>query len=148
MARNGKGTTRILLGALAFTLAGAAMAPSARAEQPAERPGRNAVRSQLRRASRFAAPGVAASDAFQVRYSLPRDADLSVTLLDLQRMPLRTFHLIKGQAGTLAGENALTIWDGKDSKGRDVPAGEYWAALSFQDAAGAVETKRFRLVKP
>ncbi len=112
------------------------------------RPGREAVRSQLRRAPRLGGPRAAAQDAFQVRYTLPQDADLSVTLLDLRRIPLRTFQVAAGEPGAQAGENVLTLWDGKDLEGQEAPAGEYWAALSFRFPDGSVENKRFRVVKP
>lgn len=111
-------------------------------------PTRDQVRAQLRRSNRFTGPSAARPDAFQVNYSLPADAALSVTLLDLHRIPLRTFQVARGEPGTRAGENVLTLWDGKDARGGDVPPGEYWAALSFRFDDGSVENKRFRLVKP
>jgi len=113
-----------------------------------QRPSRDEVRSQLRRAPRFMGPAANLPAAFQVNYALPQDADVSVTLLDLKRMPLRTFQVAKGQPGAQAGDNTLAIWDGKDSAGQDTPAGEYWAAVSVRYADGSMENKRFRLVKP
>ncbi len=118
------------------------------ADENVARPNRDEVRSQLRRSSRFAGPQAALPNAFQVRYSLAKDAALSVTLLDIHRIPLRTFQIPKGEPGTQPGDNVLTIWDGKDSHGKDVPAGEYWAALSFRFEDGTVDNKRFRMVKP
>ncbi|HRY30686.1 MAG TPA: hypothetical protein P5079_11700 [Elusimicrobiota bacterium] len=118
------------------------------ADETIVRPTREEVRSQLRRAPRFAGPSAAAPDAFQVKYSLAEAAPLSVTLLDLSRIPLRTFHVAAGEKGARAGENVLTVWDGRDSAGRDAPSGEYWVCLSFRHADGRVENKRFRINKP
>ncbi|MBI4397207.1 MAG: hypothetical protein HY548_08940 [Elusimicrobia bacterium] len=119
------------------------------ADEPVQRPTREEIRRQLR-PPRLAGRGAQAadSDAFQVQYTLSKEAKLSVTLLDIRRMPIRTFQVPAGSPGTAAGENRLTIWDGKDAQGNDAPPGEYWAALSIQDADGALENKRFRLVKP
>lgn len=132
---------------LSLFLLGAVPA-AAFADENFARPNREQVRSQLRRSSRFAGPSAARPDAFQVTYSLPRTAALSVTLLDLHRIPLRTFQIPKGEPGTLTGDNVLTLWDGKDIQGKDMPAGEYWAALSFRFEDGTVDNKRFRMVKP
>ncbi len=118
------------------------------ADEDVSRPSREQVRSQLRRSTRFSGPQAALPSAFQVKYTLPKDAALSVTLLDLHRIPLRTFQVPRGEPGTQAGDNVLTVWDGKDSQGKDVPSGEYWAALSFRFDDGTVDNKRFRLVKP
>jgi hypothetical protein len=113
------------------------------------RPDREQVRSQLRHSNKLASgPMAALPSAFQVNYTLPKDAALSVTLLDLHRIPLRTFQVPRGEPGTRAGDNVLTVWDGKDSQGHDVPGGEYWAALSFRFDDGTVDNKRFRVVKP
>jgi hypothetical protein len=112
------------------------------------RPDRDEVRRQLRRSARFAAAAAAQSDAFRLRYTLPSDAHLSVTLLDLARMPIRTFHVPSGEPGAREGENTLTVWDGKDSRGLEAPAGEYWAALSFRYPDGTIHNKRFRIQKP
>ena len=79
---------------------------------------------------------------------LARPADVSVTLLGARGMPLRTFHLAAGSDGTQAGHHELTVWDGLDAAGQDAPAGEYWVAVSLRAGDGAVENKRFRLVKP
>jgi len=117
-------------------------------ESTIRRPSREQVRSQLRPPAKFGSPKAAVQEVFEVEYDLPAEADLSVTLLDLRAMPLRTFHLAKGQPGTLAGKNKITIWDGTDSNGQEMPAGEYMAALSFQYKDGTVENKRFRIIKP
>jgi len=138
-------------GLLAPSLFLAALCSTGRA--PAEekgivRPDRHEIRAQLRRGHRFAGPRASAPDAFQLQYALPEPADLSVTLLDLRRVPLRTFHVSAGQPGAQAGENTLTVWEGRDSQGEEAPAGEYWAALSFRYTDGRVENKRFRVLKP
>ena len=113
-----------------------------------ERPTREQVRAQLRPVRRALAAPSAASDAFQVQYTLRGDADLSVTILDVRRMPIRTFQVAAGAPGALAGEDSLTLWDGKDSQGGDAPAGEYWASLSCRYGDGSLENLRFRLEKP
>lgn len=111
------------------------------------RPNRDQVRSQLRQHSTFVGAQAALPSAFQVQYSLRENANVSVTLLDLNRMPLRTFHIRAGEPGAMVGENELSIWDGKDGEGDEMPTGDYWAAVSIQYTNG-VDNKRFRLVKP
>lgn len=115
---------------------------------PADMSRREEVRRQLRPVARFAGPRAPVQDAFDVEYTLARAADISVTLLDLSRMPLRTFHVAVGAEGTAPGTHRLTLWDGRDSRGAEAPPGEYWAALSFRYADGTVENRRFRVVKP
>ncbi|MEO0107842.1 MAG: FlgD immunoglobulin-like domain containing protein, partial [candidate division WOR-3 bacterium] len=49
-------------------------------------------------------------------------ADLSITIYDRRNRPISS--LFSGETRQKAGE-ILVVWDGRDSKGRDVPPGEY-----------------------
>ncbi|HOW28757.1 MAG TPA: hypothetical protein PK876_09700 [Elusimicrobiota bacterium] len=108
---------------------------------------REEVKSQLRPSTRrVAAPAVEVA-LFKVSYDLAREADVSVTVLDLRRVPIHTFTLKRGQQGTQAGKNELILWNGRTLQDTEAPAGEYWASLSILYPDGQMETRRFRWVK-
>lgn len=130
-----------------FSLIAIAAIAFAQAEEP-PRPSRDDVRAQLRSAPRFAGPAAWLPSGYQVSYDLPSNAAVAVTILDLKRLPMRTFQIPAGRPGSSAGENTLTIWDGRDAEGREAPSGEYWASVSATYPDGGMENKRIRVVKP
>lgn len=78
-----------------------------------------------------------ARGAVRLRWMLPREAPVTLRILDVSGRVVRT--LLRDTPSAVGGDAA---WDGRDAGGRPVPAGVYWAQLS-----GAGETAARRIVR-
>lgn len=74
-----------------------------------------------------------------LRYALPRNGQVVVTIHDLQGRAVRT--LVSGSQD--AGEHQA-VWDGRDDRGRPVPSGAYFGRV---EACDQVRTTKLALLK-
>ncbi len=68
--------------------------------------------------------------ATQIEYSLDRDGIVQLTVFNLLGQRVATLENSFQPAG-----NHITIWDGRDDNGRDIPSGIYFARMTTTDVA-------------
>lgn len=86
------------------------------------------------------APNPWSTGAATIRFALPREADVSLRVVDVAGRVVTV--LQEGRRG--AGET-LTSWDGRDAQGHAVSAGVYFVRL---DADGITRTRKLTIVRP
>ncbi|MFH1369368.1 MAG: hypothetical protein ABII64_09610 [Elusimicrobiota bacterium] len=70
-------------------------------------------------------------------------AEVAVNILGPNFRPVRAYVL----RDVTDLNNVITLWDGRDSYGRELPAGDYYAQLSVVYSDGKQETKTYKFVK-
>ena len=70
-------------------------------------------------------------------------AEVAVNILGPNFKPVKAY-VLRDVTDT---DNAATLWDGRDSYGRELPGGEYYAQLSILYSDGKQETKTFKFEK-
>lgn len=72
---------------------------------------------------------------FEVTYKLDADADVTITVFTTEDMPIARTDISAGNHGAKKGSNKLSIWDGQDFEGRDLPMGDYYAMVDIDYAS-------------
>lgn len=70
-------------------------------------------------------------------------AEVAVNILGPNFKPVKTYVL----RDVTDPDNSVTLWDGRDSYGRELPKGEYYAQLSVLYSDGKKENKLFKFTK-
>lgn len=90
---------------------------------------------------------------FTVDYDLAADAEVSVTIVGENGVPVRHYTIPPGQEGGRKGKNRSVYWDGRGVGGQEAPPGRYFGFQSIRyqgvvhGAKGKRETRRVPLHK-
>jgi hypothetical protein len=93
----------------------------------------------------FSARGIFGNPTTHIRYELPRPAQVTLTIYNALGQEVRK--LVEGQQQ--AGYH-LTVWNGRDQRGRPVPTGIYHYRLQVKNSSGGdefVATKKMLMAK-
>ena len=65
-------------------------------------------------------------EKFRGKYKLHGDAEVDVTIVNLEMQPVREFRIPPGFEGARSGNNSVVLWDGRDQIDEEVPPGRYF----------------------
>jgi hypothetical protein len=103
---------------------------------PGERPALRLLKkkqdSKAQHQNRLENPHARNPNEFTVEYNLENDAEVSVTIVGSNGVPVRHYTIPPGQEGGRKGKNRVIYWDGQDLAGRESPPGRYFAFQSIR----------------
>lgn len=116
-------------------------------ERPALRLLKKKQSSKAQHQNRLENPRARNPNEFTVEYNLENDAEVSVTIVGPNGVPVRNYTIPPGQEGGRKGKNRAIYWDGQDLSGNESPPGRYFAFQSIRYESKDKNGKRKRETK-
>ncbi|MFC1521519.1 hypothetical protein ACFL6Y_03835 [Elusimicrobiota bacterium] len=85
---------------------------------------------------------------FEIKYNLKEDAQVSITVMREDGVPMHHFEIPPGHEGAKKGNNRIIAWDGRDNLDVEVNPGKYFVMQAIQyTKSGKDETRIIHLNK-